>query len=202
MPYNVITIARTLGAGGEELGKTLAEEFNKRYVDTEIIDRAAQLAGVTTNEVARVEGRKGIMQRILENLAKSGGGFGEFPAATPLYETPGYEELIVDVIRETAATGNAVIVAHGAAIPLAQTPGVLRVLVTASPDVRAARLVTEAHGELRAKKMVEDSDSARAEFFRRFYDLDSEQPTNYDLVINTDHLDIAHATAVVRSVMQ
>ncbi len=47
MPYNVITIARTLGAGGEELGKTLAEEFNKRYVDTEIIDRAAQLAGVT-----------------------------------------------------------------------------------------------------------------------------------------------------------
>ena len=70
MPYNVITIARTLGAGGEELGKSLAVEFGKRYIDSEIIERAAILAGVTTSEVARAEGRKGIMQRILENLAK------------------------------------------------------------------------------------------------------------------------------------
>ncbi len=201
MPYSVITIARTLGAGGEELGKTLAEEFGKRYVDSEILDRAAQLAGVTTNEVARVEGRKGIMQRILENLAKSGGGFGEFPAATTLYETPGYEELIVDVIRETAAEGNAVIVAHGAAIPLARMEGVLRVLVTASPETRASRLVTEAHGELRAKKLVEDSDAARADFFRRFYNLDAEQPTHYDIVVNTDHIDIPHATALIRALM-
>lgn len=201
MSYSVITIARTVGAGGEELGKTLASEFGKRYVDSEIIDRAAQLAGVTSAEMAHAEARKGIMERILENLARSGGGFGEIPPPAALMAAPGYEELIVDVIRETAAAGNAVIVAHGAAIPLARSEGVLRVLVTASAETRAARLGAEAHGELRAKKMVEESDAARADFFRRFYKIESEQPTQYDLVINTDHLSAADAAALLRVLM-
>jgi cytidylate kinase len=196
MNYSVITIARTLGSGGEELGKTLAAEFGMRYVDGEIIDRAAELAGVTPGEVARAEARKGLIERIFENLARSGGSF-EYPPAV-LMELPGYEQLIVDVIRETAAAGNAVIVAHGAAIPLARMEGTLRVLVTASPETRAARLAAEAHGESRAKKMVEESDAARADFFRRFYKVDSEQATHYDLVINTDHLSVGDAAALIR----
>jgi len=201
MKYSVITIARTLGAGGEQLGESLAEEFGMRYVDGEIIDRAAALAGVTTAEVAQAEARKGLIQRIFENLAKSGGGFGEFPAATTLAATPGYEQLIVDVIRETAAMGAVVIVAHGAAIPLAHTPGTLRILVTASPETRAARLVSEAHGELRAKKMVEESDAARADYFKRFYNLEAEQPTHYDLIINTDQISVEDAAAFIRILM-
>ena len=141
------------------------------------------------------------MERILDNLAKSGGGFGEVPVVPALQQEPGYEELIIDVIRETAEAGNAVIVAHGAAIPLAKTEGVLRILVTASPETRAARVAAEAHGEMRAKKLVEDSDAARAEFFKRFYKVASEQPTHYDLVINTDRLSPADAAALVRGLM-
>ena len=201
MKYTVITIARSLGAGGEELGQALADEFAMRYVDKEIIDRAAELAGVTAGAVSHAEGRKGLLERILDNLAKSGGGFGEVPVVAPIQAEPGYEELIVDVIRETAEAGNAVIVAHGAAIPLAKTEGVLRVLVTASPETRTARLGAEAHGEMRAKKMVEDSDAARADFFKRFYKVTSEQPTHYDLVINTDRLSAADAAALVRVLM-
>ena len=202
MKYDIITIARTLGAGGEQLGSTLAAEFDMRYVDNEIIDRAAALAGVTTAEVARTEGRKGLVQRILENLARSGAGFGEFSAVPPPLETPEYEQLIVDVIRETAAAGKAIIVAHGAAIPLAQSPGTLRCFVTASPETRATRLAAEAHGELRARKLIEESDAARAAFFRRFYDVESEQPVHYDVVINTDHLSVSDAAAVIRALMQ
>ena len=201
MKYNVITIARTMGAGGEELGEALADEFGFRYVDGEIIDRAAALSGATTTEVAQAESRKGLMQRIFENLARSGGGFGEFPAATVM-EAPGYEQLIIDVIHETAAMGNAVIVAHGAAIPLAQTAGTLRILVTASPEVRTARLAAQAHGEMKAKKMVEESDAARADFFRRFYKVEAEQPTHYDLIVNTDHLSVEDAAALIRVLMK
>jgi len=197
--YSVITIARTLGAGGEDIGRSLAAEYGMRYVDGEIIERAAQLAGVTPGEVGRAEARKGLMERIFENIARSGGAFGEYVPDPSLLAAPGYEELIVDVIRETAEAGNAVIVAHGAAIPLARMNGVLRVLVTASPQTRAARLNAEAHGELRAKKMVEESDAARADFFRRFYGVQAENATHYDLVINTNHLSGADAAAVIRS---
>jgi cytidylate kinase len=45
--------------------------------------------------------------------------------------------------------------------------------------------------------MVTDSDAARADYFRRFYHLDREQPTNYDVVFNTDVLTVEQAQAAV-----
>ena len=196
MRYNVIAIARTLGAGGEEIGRQLAAEFGLRYVDDEIIGRAAVLAGVTADEMARAEMRKGLIERIFESFAHTGVGTG-VAATSTLSEAPGYEKLIVDVIHQTAAAGQAVIVAHGAAIALGDTSGVLRVLVTASPSTRAARLVADGHGKSAARKMVEDSDTGRADFFRRFYKLEYGEPTHYDLVINTDRLSAADAAGLV-----
>ena len=205
MQFNVIAISRTLGAGGESLGEALADALGFRYVDSEIIDRAAALANATPAEVAQVEARKGLMARILENLARTGGA-----GATGLVEpvvldlnTPGYEQLIVDVIRETAEMGMAVIVAHGASIPLAGTPGVLRVMVTASANTRAARTAqAEGVDADRARKLVADSDAARADYFRRFYHLERELPTNYDLVVNTDAMTVEQAQAAVLAVVQ
>lgn len=203
MQFNVIAISRTLGAGGESLGEALADSLGFRYVDSEIIDRAAALAKATPAEVAQVEARKGLLSRILDNLARTGGA-----GATGMIEpvlldaaTPGYEQLIVDVIRETADMGMAVIVAHGASIPLAGTPGVLRVMVTASTNIRATRVaqVEGVDGD-RARKMVADSDAARADYFRRFYHLERELPTNYDVVINTDAMTVEQAKAAVLAI--
>lgn len=204
MNYDVIAISRTLGAGGESLGEALADALGFRYVDSEIIDRAAALAKVTPAEVAQVEARKGLLARILENMARSGmsGAAGVVEPPPVDVTQPGYEQLIIDVIRETAEMKAAVIVAHGASIPLAGTPGVLRIMVTASLDMRIRR-VAEAEGvdQNRARRMVMDSDAARADYFRRFYNLERELPTNYDLVINTDVLTVDQAQRAVLAIM-
>ncbi len=201
MQFNVIAISRTLGAGGESLGEALADALGFRYVDSEIIDRAAALANATPSEVAQVEARKGLLGRILENLARTGGAGGMVEPVLIDVTTPGYEQLIVDVIRETAAMGMAVIVAHGASIPLAGTPGVLRVMVTASANTRAARVAqAESVDPDRARKLVADSDAARADYFHRFYHLERELPTNYDLVVNTDVLTVEQAQAAVLAI--
>lgn len=200
MGYRVITIARTLSAGGEELGRKLAEEFGMRYVDDEIIDRAAALAGVTAEVMARAEERKGLIERIFESFAHTGVGIG-VPATAALEKMPGYEQLIVEVIRETAAAGNAVIVAHGAAIALAGKAGILRVLVTASFSTRVERLRATGKAAPEARRLLEASDEGRADFFRRFYKLEDEQPTDYDLVVNTDYLDASQAAALVRGLV-
>ncbi len=204
MKFNVIAISRTLGAGGEDLGATIAKELGFRYVDGEIVDRAATQAGVSTTEVARAEARKGLLARILENLAKSGTGSlaaGGMPEAAMIdVNTPSYEEIIIDVIRETAAQGNVVIVAHGASIPLAGRPDLLRVMVTASRDVRASRIHAESAESLaKALKDIDDSDKSRADYFRRFYHVDQEQSTHYDLVFNTDVLDVSSAAGLILS---
>jgi len=201
MRYSVIAIARTLGAGGEEIGRELAAEFGLRYVDDEIIDRAAVLAGVTAEEMARTERRKSLIDRIFDSFAHTGVGAG-VAATSSLGEIPGYEKLIVDVIHQTATAGNAVIVAHGAAIALGDTPGVLRVLVTASPDTRVARLAAEGESKSAARKMIDDSDASRADFLQRFYNLEYEEPTHYDLVINTDQLGTDEVRALLGEVLK
>ncbi|MFN0093548.1 MAG: AAA family ATPase [Dehalococcoidia bacterium] len=200
MRYNVIAISRTLGAGGEDLGESLADELGFRYVDTEILDRAAAVAGVSSEQIAQVEARKGLLSRIVAGLGRAR----THKEAEGVPANPdGYEQLVIDVIKETASMQFVVIVAHGASIPLAGSPGLLRVLVTASPAQRVQRVA----GAVRvppseARKMVEDSDHARAEFFRRFYQLDEETATHYDIVVNTDAVSIDEASAAILAVVR
>ena len=200
MAYNVIAISRAAGAGGETLGQTLAEEFGLRYVDSEIIDRAAERAGATSDDVADAEKRKGLLARMLDNLARSGAVAYDMGGAVAYTENlgPDYPQVIVDVIREVAAEGNCVLVAHGASHALTGREDVLRVLVTASPQTRAKRLEQQHHGPGRARQSVEESDKARADFLKRFYGINHEEPTQYDLVINTDHVSVENAAAAIR----
>jgi cytidylate kinase len=44
---------------------------------------------------------------------------------------------------------------------------------------------------------VRDSDAARAEYIRRFYEIERELPAHYDLVVNTDVLTPEQAADVV-----
>jgi cytidylate kinase len=74
----------------------------------------------------------------------------------------------------------------------------LRVLVTASPEVRAARLAqTEQLEEHEAAKLVDRSDKERAAYIKRFYSVDRELPSHYDLVVSTDQLSPSDACALV-----
>ena len=106
--------------------------------------------------------------------------------------------LIRETIEQVAIRGNAVIVAHAASYAVTRGPEALRVFVAASPNTRSAR-VGNAEGldEARAARAVKDSDAGRRDYLKRFYDVDEELPTHYDLVVNTDVLPIEQAVELV-----
>ena len=197
-------ISRTLGAGGEDLGRVVAERLGFRYVDEEIVALAAEREGLDAADVASAEQRQSWLVRFLTGLGQGGdpelvalGGFAP-SGESSLGASEHYPELIKDAIRHTANQGNAVIVAHAASHLLAGEEGVLRVLVTAPPEARSRRLA-EVRGvaEKEATKLVADSDAGRADYLRRFYDVDRELPTQYDLVVNTEGIDAARGAALV-----
>lgn len=195
MTRGVICISRALGAGGEEIGQAVAKALDYKYVDDEIIVRAAESAGITPEEMAKTERPPGLVKRLLESLGKTSAdpsGWASYAAFTA-EQSPKAEQIIEMAVKETAKEGNAVIVAHGASIALGRAPGVLRVLVTGSPDVRCDRL-REAQGssEGEARKTIEQSDKARKEYLERFF-MTAEQPTHYDLIVNTDTISAASA---------
>jgi cytidylate kinase len=106
--------------------------------------------------------------------------------------------LIGEAISETAARGQVVIVGHAASHALAPSADRLRVLVTASPATRAKRAGDDEPADLaRAGKLVTASDAGRADYLKRFYGINRELPTHYDLVVNTDALSLEAAAVLI-----
>lgn len=214
MSFQVVCISRTLAAGGEAIGRAVAQRLGFRYVDEEVVTKAAEKAHVDPKVVAAAEHKQPLLKRLIAAIgaAQTGTDPLGFPTGVPLpsmYYPPGlnpqavmaedHRALIRAAIHEIATEGRAVIVAHAASMALAGVPDVLRVLVSASPETRAQRLAAAGEGfdASTAAAAVKDSDRERRDYFRRFYDVKEELPTHYDVVINTDVLTLEQAVSLV-----
>jgi cytidylate kinase len=199
MAASVICISRALGAGGEDVARLVSERLGYVYVDEQIIARAAERSGIDLETVADEERRKSLVANLLSAMADSSATFGA-PPVDETWITPSSDAIrsfIRDAIEEVAAKGNAVIVAHAASHALGSRSGALRVLITASAETRAARLAEESDlDRTAAEKTIKSSDSARADYLKRFYDV-KELPTSYDLVVNTDALSLERAADLI-----
>jgi cytidylate kinase len=51
--------------------------------------------------------------------------------------------------------------------------------------------------EENAKKEIKDSDSNHYEFTRRYFHAETEDPLDYDLVINTKRITLEEATSII-----
>jgi cytidylate kinase len=201
----VVCISRAIGAGGEQVGRLVAERLGFLYVDEEIVSRAAARAGIDAGAVADEERRKSLVSRVLQGLAQSGSdawvGGGLVGGGAGSGDELGSDDIrafIREAIEQTAAKGNVVIVAHAASFALPKGPAMLRVFVTASPAGRAKRIgELEGLDHARAARAVKDSDGARRDYLKRFYDISVESPTDYDLVVNTDVLSLERAAELV-----
>ena len=203
MARTVVCISHAAGAGGEEVGRLVAERLGFLYVNEEIVARAAAKGGVDAADVADEERRKSLAARALNAIAQGGGEAWTLGAVGPLssrdeLDSDDIRSLIRETIEQTAARGKAVIVAHAASYAIGHGDGILRVLVTASPETRTTR-VAEAEGldQAGAARAVKESDAGRADYLKRFYDVREESPTHYDLVLNTDGLSVEQAAELI-----
>ena len=203
MGYRVVAISPTDGSAGEAVGPIVAHELGFRLINEQVVARVAWEAGVNPEVVADVERRKSVLARVLGSLGDVA------PAATaglsrfPIVDDPGPRRdalrgLIRSVLWESAEAGDAVIVAHAASLALATRADVLRVLITASAETRARRLAeAQKLGDAEAEKLVARGDANRADYLKRFYNVSTELPTHYDIVLNTDRVAPADAAALI-----
>ena len=200
MPSRVIAISHATGAGGESIGRMVSERLRFRYVEKEIIARAAARSGVDPELIGDVEQRQPLRTRMLRLLERAEAGQAGVVGLAPgeLMTSEELHTLIREALTEMADRGEVVIVSHAASVALAGRDDLLRVLITASPETRARRLAAaEALAERDAAKLVEDADRARAQYFKRFYRIGRELPSHYDLVLNTDVLTPGQATELI-----
>jgi CMP/dCMP kinase len=197
-PAHVVCVSHLTGAEGEAVARGVADRLGFRYLDEEIIETAAEWSGLDPSMVGEVERRKSLTRRIGEAIrtepmpARPDAAAQQRSGTAVPTERPRDEDLralIRDVILETAEDGNFVIASHAAAVVLAHREDILRVLVTASRETRASRVASAENVDQHpAEKLVADADASRADYLKRFYDIDRELPVHYDLVVNTDDL--------------
>jgi len=71
MHTNVISISRQVGSAGEEVASAVAQALDFRLIDYQVIQAAAEDAGVSPETVSEAEHTPSLMTRILEALAKN-----------------------------------------------------------------------------------------------------------------------------------
>ncbi len=191
MTRQAVCISHATGADGAAVGRAVAERLGFQYVDDEVIAEAAEWAEIDPALVADAERRKPLAARLLGHMTEGGVSqqlaSGQWARTAPT--DADLRVLITEVLRSFADKGSVVIVSHAASFALTGREA-LRVLVTASDETRASRVPDGA-------KQVRKEDGNRADYLKRFYGVERELPTHFDLVINTDVLTPEKAADII-----
>jgi len=176
-----ITISEMLGTNGEKIARRVAQELKYPFVGKEELEKAAAEMGFLS-DVQKVDEER--TPPLLEKL------FSQRPKI--------YVERMQAAIYEIARKGDAVFFGRGSMSLLHSFNCALHVLVTGSLEKRIERVMEEGQvGREIAEKMIYRSDHDKRVFFRFAFDEDWLNPALYDLILNTDKLDIAAATKMI-----
>lgn len=196
-----VTIARELGSGGSYIAKLVANRMGYTYIDSEILQMAANELGV---HEAELRDRKERLQSFLEKLVS----VFAVGAADAVYTPPprfiSDEQLIETqrhLICELAVKGPCVVLGHGAFHLLRGRARLLNVFVHAPLSFRLERVMTIYHARSKAEasNMILRSDRERERYIRSFSGLDRFDARNYHLSIDTSIIDFTTATQMITS---
>jgi cytidylate kinase len=194
VPYRFITIARDIGARGDDVAAELAGRLGWHVFDREIVEGIARDSRVRQDLVRGLDERTqslihDTVRRLL--LMVEGISFGNEE----------YHEALLRTLAYLAARGDSVIVGRGGAYALRGEPG-LHVRITASPEVRIRRLAERwqvAPDE--ARKRMNQIDTERRSFILHHFRQDLDNPRHYDLICDTDRLSVEQVVHAVVGLM-
>ena len=181
-----IALSRLPESGAEELGRTLAERLDYGFFDIEIVDQIARAAGIQRQLVAGVDEHvRSVIDRYVTDSFSSG-----------VFTESDYLRALVRAVHTLSERGMAVILGRGSPFILTADQG-LRVLVVGDRTSRVERLVArEGRGVAQAGQRLEEREAERREFLRPHFGVDPDDPSLYDLVINTGTLGMDCAAAM------
>ena len=186
-PRPVIAVSREFGALGAALARSVAQALQYSFWDREILAEIANNSDIKEQVVNSLDEHR--RDAIVEMVSVFGAG------RTATAED--YHAGLARVVHTIAAHGNAVIVGRGAQY-LLDPDATLRVRAVCELDKRIKGVMQRSDlGEDQARKLIATTDRDRRQFIREHFDQDCDDPTAYDLVLNTGRLPLHVATDIV-----
>ena len=204
----VVTIRGQLGSGAPEIGRLIADKLHTGFVDRAIIAEVAAQLPWPKQEVAGKEMPPGILLGRIRQALEGGYGYGRdfegvyLPTWEIQLDDTRYLLALKSVIKELARSGSIVIRGRGSQFILKDLPGAVHILVVAQLQLLVKRVMESMKlDEGNARKEIKRFDGSRREFIKRYFHAELEDPLDYDLVINTNHLNFENAAAIIFNVV-
>jgi cytidylate kinase len=222
----VITINGPIGCGAVPIGQMVADQLHLDFVDRFVFTQAARLVGTPVgslidkeHRVDRFRDRLGrFIQTMLERSAVSGvsgepyfgRGIEALPPETYMEltgEAKGNTQRVGDqafidatttVVKDVHEKGNAVILGRGAQAILVDAPGVIHVALLAPVDMRVEIMMQREHFDRDdALGYVEELDRSRIAFMRKFFRVNPDDPSLYDIMLNMKRIEFRTAAEII-----
>jgi cytidylate kinase len=196
----VITVSSSFGAGGDLIAPRLAERVGLPFADRLIPARPLTPPELGGERLSQEERQESARASFLARLGHLTGGMG-MPVPTAEDLGTRVREQVEASIHELARTTGAVILGRGAAIVLADDPGVFHVRLDGPEGRRVARAaLIEQIGEEAARRQLTETDRARARYIKRLYGRDPADPRLYHLVMDATVLALDDCVELIASV--
>ena len=186
----IITIGRSFGSGGREIGERLAKALGIGFYDRNLIDMAAKKSGLDRSVVGNAD----------EKLI---GRFLELAPSIDLIQESTNEKIYraqAEVIRSIVKRGEScVIVGRGADYVLRNRNEVLKVYIYA-PFERRTETVMERYGFKRgeAEKVIRHMDKTRRNYYEYFTDRNWDQKEGKNLLIDSSEFGIQGSVNLIK----
>lgn len=181
----ILTISRQSGSFGTQISRTLADSLKYDFLDKGSLDKALAEHGISSASLDKYDEKRPSFWEIFSS------------------ERNRYLHFLKTVIYEFASSGKGLVLGRGGQVLLAGIPGVYHVRVIAPLAVRCARIQKDYKCDAKqAEAIIRHADQGRAGFHRFFYNVNWEDSSLYDLVLNTGSYSVEAAAELLRKAIQ
>ena len=215
----VITISRQFGSGGDEIADRLCELLGYHHFDKRMIVQAAAEAGLSEQEVIDYSEENHKVQTFMDRILGRSAAVAEvmvwredaygvrIPEKLTLNENTALE-LVQKAIQAAYTAGNMVIIGRGGQVLLKDKPDAVHVRIEAPTEDRVQRLKVNMKQDLQAyqadievrraaQDLILKHDEVSADYIKRFYNADINDPMLYHLMINTGKVGLEQAAWII-----
>jgi len=182
------------------VGERVAEALGFELVDSAFIDRVSERAGLSPEDVARLEERSpSFLERLARTTALELPELFVASSSGPLaqFEEEKLVKITRSVVTELANRGSCVLVGRASSAVLAERRDVLHVKLVASREFRLKMAIEIGVDPAETEQRLDDTDRNRERYHSEFYARDWNDPLEYDLVLNTGRLGLDGASQVI-----
>ena len=186
-----VTVANNIGGGGGELAVQLGKKLRWQVFDRDILN---EMAG---NDEIRSRLYKAMDERDLNWFESALRSFLQGDL-----KREDYFHRLTETLLCLARKGPGVFVGRASDLILPRNKG-LRVKVVSSLDFRVANFAkANGLGLKAAAKHLDTIERARAQFIRKHFDMDINDPARFDLLINVERVSTREAVDLICSLMK